>query len=133
MIPFIESNYNVYTDAFNRAIAGFSMGGRQTLACGLANPDKFMWVGAMAPAIFGQEPNMNFENGTWASIETLQKSLKLFWLGCGSDDFLIQASRDLDASLTKRGLKHTFYNPGGGHTWMNCRDYIELFAKEIFK
>ena len=74
-----------------------------------------------------------FENGTWASIETLQKSLKLFWLGCGSDDFLIQASRDLDASLTKRGLKHTFYNPGGGHTWMNCRDYIELFAKEIFK
>ena len=133
VIPFIESNYNVYTDAFNRAIAGFSMGGRQTLACGLANPDKFMWVGAMAPAIFGQEPNQNFENGTWASIETLQKSLKLFWLGCGSDDFLIQASRDLDASLTKRGLKHTFYNPGGGHTWMNCRDYIELFAKEIFK
>ncbi|MBO4500313.1 MAG: esterase [Bacteroidaceae bacterium] len=133
VIPFIESNYNVLTKADNRAIAGFSLGGRQTLACGFGNPDKFHYVCAYAPAIFGNEYETNFQNGTYAPIKDLQKKLKLMWLGTGSDDFLIQASRGLDSYLTEQGLKHTFYNPGGGHTWMNCRDYIELTAKELFK
>ncbi len=133
VIPFIESNYNVYKDAKHRAIAGFSLGGRQTLACGLGNPDKFDYVCAMAPAIFGEEYKANFANGTYAPVDTVKKNLKLMWLGTGSEDFLISASRGLDAFLTEQGIEHTFYNPGGGHTWMNCRDYVELVAKAIFK
>lgn len=133
VIPFIEKNYKVRTDADSRAIAGFSLGGRQTLAAGLGNPDKFHWVCAFAPAIFGEEHNTNFDNGTYAPVAKLQKRLKLLWLGCGTEDFLISASRNLDKSLTDKGLKHTTYFPGGGHTWMNCRDYIELVAKELFK
>lgn len=132
VIPFVEANYNVYTDANHRAITGFSLGGRQSLACGFGNPDKFHYVGAFAPAIFGNEYETNFTNGTYAPLKKVKKSLKLMWLGTGSEDFLIQASRSLDNYLTEQGLEHTFYNPGGGHTWMNCRDYIELFAKELF-
>lgn len=133
VIPYIEKNYNVLTDSNNRAIAGFSLGGRQTLACGLGHPELFKYVAAYAPAIFGNEYETNFANGTYAPIETLKKELKLMWLGTGKDDFLIQASLGLEEYLTKQGLKHTFYNPGGGHTWMNCRDYLELTAKELFK
>ena len=55
------------------------------------------------------------------------------WLGTGKDDFLIQSSLGLDEYLTRNGLEHTFYNPEGGHTWMNCRDYLELTVKELFK
>lgn len=133
IIPFVEKNYRVLADADNTAMAGFSMGGRQTLGCALANIDKFHYVGAFAPAIFGNEYETNFSNGTYAPLSKLKTDLKLFWLGTGSDDFLIEASRGLDAYLTKNEMKHTFYNPGGGHTWMNCRDYIELLAKELFK
>ena len=133
VIPFIESNYKVLKNARNRAVAGFSLGGRQSLACGLGNPDKFSWVCAYAPAIFGNEYETNFENGTYAPLKVLKKKLKLMWLGTGSEDFLIQASRGLDEYLDNNGLKHTFYTPGGGHTWMNCRDYIELTARELFK
>lgn len=133
VIPFIEANYLVKADAKNRAIAGFSLGGRQTLACGLGNPDKFAYVAAYAPAIFGEEYKANFEKGTYAPIKTLKKKLKLMWLGTGTEDFLVEASYGLDKYLTEQGLKHTFYNPGGGHTWMNCRDYIELTAKQLFK
>ncbi len=133
VIPYVESNYNVLTKADQRAIAGFSLGGRQTLACGFGNPDKFHWVCAFAPAIFGNEYETNFQNGTYAPIKDLQKNLKLMFIGTGSEDFLIQASRGLDKYLTDQGLEHTFYNPGGGHTWMNCRDYIYLVAKELFK
>ena len=133
VVPFIEKNYKTLTDADNRAIAGFSLGGRQTLATGLGNPDKFHYVAAYAPAIFGEEHNTNFANGTYASPETIKQSLKLLWLGTGTEDFLFQASKGLDQSLTEKGLKHTFYTPSGGHTWMNCRDYLELTAKELFK
>ena len=134
VIPFIEKNYNVLKDADNRAIAGFSLGGRQTLAAGLGNPDKFHYVAAYAPAIFSASEYENaFKDGTYAPIKDLQKKLKFMFLGTGKSDFLIQQSLGLDKYLTENGLKHTFYNPEGGHTWMNCRDYLELTVKELFK
>jgi enterochelin esterase-like enzyme len=133
VIPFIEKNYNVIADADHRAIAGFSLGGRQTLAAGFGNPDKFHYVAAYAPAIFGNEYETNFTNGTYKPMSDLKKQLKFMFLGTGKEDFLISASQGLDKYLTDQGLKHTFYNPGGGHTWMNCRDYLELTVKELFK
>ena len=133
VIPFIEKNYNVLTDADHRAIAGFSLGGRQTLAAGLGNPDKFHYVAAFAPAIFGNEYETNFTDGTYKPVNDLKKQLKFMFLGTGKTDFLIQQSQGLDKYLTDNGLKHTFYNPEGGHTWMNCRDYLELTVKELFK
>ncbi|MBQ0044495.1 MAG: hypothetical protein KBT05_05670 [Bacteroidales bacterium] len=133
VMPFVESNYNVLTGKKNRAIAGFSLGGRQALACGLGNPEQFQYVAAMAPAIFGEEYKTNFETGVYAPVKSIKKNVKMMWLGTGSDDFLIQASRNLEKNLTDLGIKHEFYNPGGGHTWMNCRDYIEIVAKKLFK
>lgn len=133
VIPFIESNYNVLTDADNRAIAGFSLGGRQALACGLGNTDKFHWVCAYAPAIFGNEYEANFLGGVYDSTKEVADNLRLLFIGTGSDDFLIEASRGLDAYLTAQGVEHVFYNPGGGHTWMNCRDYLELTAERLFR
>lgn len=133
IMPFIESNYKVRTDADSRAIAGFSLGGRQTLACGLGNPDKFHYVCAFAPAIFGDEMSANFENGTYATPAEISSKLKLVWLGCGTSDFLYQASVALDKSLTEKGIEHKTMFPGGGHTWMNCRDYITETAQLLFK
>lgn len=133
VIPFVEANYNVYADAEHRAIAGFSLGGRQTLACGLGNPDMFDAVCAFAPAIFGPEISANFENGTYASAEDLNKKLDLVWLSCGTSDFLYQSSLQLEKNFKDRGIEHKTMYPGGGHTWMNCRDYITEVAKLLFK
>ena len=128
---FIEANYKVKTSARDRAVAGFSLGGRQALATGLGHPKEFQW--AFAPAIFGEEYKANFENGTYAPVGSLNKNYKLIWIGTGTSDFLAGASRSLDAYLTENGVKHTFYTPDGGHTWMNCRDYIARVAQLLFK
>ena len=133
VVPFIEANYNVLTDADSRAIAGFSLGGRQTLACGLGNPDKFHYVCAFAPAVFGPEISANFENGTYAKADKLNESLKLLWLSCGTSDFLYQSSLQLENNLKDRGIRYTTMYPGGGHTWMNCRDYITEVCKLLFQ
>ena len=50
LIPYIEANYSVLKGRENRAIAGFSMGGRETLFIGLSRPDLFAYMGAIAPA-----------------------------------------------------------------------------------
>ena len=132
VIPFIEANYTVRTDADSRAIAGFSLGGRQTLACGLGNPDAFHYVCAFAPAVFGPEISDNFVNGTYADASVLNDSLKLLWLSCGTSDFLYQSSLELERNFKERGIRHTTMYPGGGHTWMNCRDYITEVFKLLF-
>jgi len=132
IIPFVESNYKVYNNADQRAIAGFSLGGRQTLATGLGNPELFHWVCAFSPAIFGNEMNTNFGK-IYASPELISKNLKLMWVSCGTDDGLCVAARALDKALTDRNIKHEAYFTDGAHTWMNCRKYITEVAKKIFK
>ena len=133
VVPFIEENYNVLTDADNRAIAGFSLGGRQALACGLGNPDRFHYVCAFAPAIFGPEISGNFRNGTYAEADVLNDNLKLLWLSCGTSDFLYNSSLELEKNLKKYDIRYTTMYPEGGHTWMNCRDYITEVLKLLFQ
>lgn len=51
LIPYIEMNFPVKKDRQNRAIAGLSMGGGQSLNFGLGNLDKFAWVGGFSSAL----------------------------------------------------------------------------------
>jgi enterochelin esterase family protein len=131
VLPFTENNYSVYTDAGNRAIAGFSLGGRQTLAAGLGNPDKFSWVCAFSPAIFSNELENNFKN-LYASPASLNSKLKLLWVSCGKDDGLYDASVEFTSLLEEKGIRHRTFFSEGGHTWMNCRLYLSEIAKLIF-
>jgi enterochelin esterase-like enzyme len=51
LVPFIESRYSVKKDRASRALAGFSMGGMQTINVGLCqNLSSFAWFGAFAAA-----------------------------------------------------------------------------------
>jgi S-formylglutathione hydrolase FrmB len=55
------------------------------------------------------------------------------WLSCGTSDFLYQTAMALHNSLNERGIEHKTMFPDGGHTWMNCRDFITEAAKLLFK
>src|SRR5690606_34628040 len=48
VIPFIESNFRVTPGAENRALAGLSMGGIQTLYAGVRNTDMFSHLGVFS-------------------------------------------------------------------------------------
>ncbi len=50
LYPYICEHYSVATGRENTAIAGFSMGGRESLYVGLMCPDKFGYVCASSPA-----------------------------------------------------------------------------------
>jgi len=90
IIPFIEANYPVLTDSKNRAVAGFSVGGGQTLNIGLTNTDKFAYVCSYAPYTATEEFQKNFTN--WSPDAALMnKQLKLFTISVGTEDFLYES------------------------------------------
>ena len=129
IIPFVEHNYNVVANGANRAIAGFSLGGRQTLDAGLTYPDLFSYVCAFAPAA-GIE---NFSNGIYASANDLTSKLKLLYLSCGIDDTLYPRALDIEKKLNETGVPFEKFFNSGGHTWMNCRIYFSEITQKIFK
>ncbi|MDR0962487.1 MAG: esterase [Mediterranea sp.] len=131
IIPYIEGKYRVKASRENRAIAGFSLGGRQTLGAGLGHPELFAYVCPMAPAVFGQGLDESFQND-YAPIDQL-KTLKLLWIGCGKDDSLYAGAQALEKKLKKEGVKYEKLYSSGGHTWMNCRLYLATIAPKLFK
>ncbi|HPC36965.1 MAG TPA: alpha/beta hydrolase-fold protein, partial [Candidatus Marinimicrobia bacterium] len=48
IIPFVEKNYRAKTDSRNRALAGLSMGGLQTLYAGVNNSNMFSYLGVFS-------------------------------------------------------------------------------------
>ena len=52
IIPYVEKNYNVYTDAKHNCIAGSSIGGIGAFYIGLDHPEKFGTVGALSSSFW---------------------------------------------------------------------------------
>jgi enterochelin esterase family protein len=143
IMPYIEKNYRVFTDRPHRAVAGLSMGGMQTLNIGIANLDKFAYLGVFSSGIFtmggrGGSPDSNaptWEQQNQANLDNadLKKELKLVWFATGKDDFLIQTSRSTVDMLKKHGFEVVFKETAGAHTWINWRDYLHEFAPQLFQ
>jgi enterochelin esterase family protein len=134
VVPFVEKNYRVMADSDNRALAGLSMGGGQTLAVVTANPDKFAYVGVWSA---GLGPNAaDFEKRAAAFLENAEKvnkQVKLFSIAVGEKDFALTGSRNLSELLKKHGIKNELRLSGGGHTWINWRHYLNEFAPRLFQ
>jgi enterochelin esterase family protein len=50
----------------------------------------------------------------------------------GSEDFLYSTVAPTRKLLDQYGIKYTYHESGGGHTWMNWRDYLADFAPQLF-
>ena len=132
IIPFIESNYPVLTDSKNRAVAGFSVGGGQTLNIGLTNTDKFAYICSYAPYTATEEFEKNFAN--WMpDAEKINRQLKLFTISVGTDDFLYESVKKNLAMFEEKKIKVKPYIVSGGHTWMNCKAYLTTTLQELFR
>lgn len=132
IIPFIESNYPVQADSRGRAIAGFSVGGGQTLNIGLTNTDKFAYVAAYAPYTATEEFQRNFSN--WSpAVERGNKQLRLFTISVGTEDFLFESVKKNIALFNEKHIRVKSYIVPGGHTWMNCKQFLATTLQEIFK
>ncbi len=132
IIPFIEANYPVIRESKGRAVAGFSVGGGQTLNIGLTNPDKFAYVCSYAPYTGTDEFKKNFS--TWSpDAAAMNKQLKLFTISVGTEDFLYESVKQNIAMFNEKKLKLVPFIVPGGHTWMNCKLFLANSLPQLFK
>ena len=128
LIPFIEKTYPTLTDRENRAIAGLSMGGGQSLNFGLGNLDKFAWVGGFSSAPNTKQPEVLVPNP-----EEAKKKLKLLWISCGDADGLISFSKRTHEYLLKNNVPHVYYIEPGVHDFKVWKNGLYMFSQFLFK
>ena len=133
IIPFIEANYPVLTDSRHRAIAGFSVGGGQTLNIGLTHTDKFAYIASYAPYTETEEFRKNFDSNYHPDAALVNRQLKLFSISVGTADFLYENAKKLISMYEKNGINVKSDIVDGGHTWMNCKRFLATTLQEIFK
>src|SRR6185436_11971975 len=88
LIPFVEKNYRAETDAKNRALAGLSMGGLQTLYAGIKNTNMFAYLGVFSSGWFANRPEL--ANPQYDFMKTnaamINNNLKSFWISMGGKE-----------------------------------------------
>ncbi|MCC6858760.1 MAG: esterase [Bryobacterales bacterium] len=132
VIPAAEKLYRVTGRREQRALAGLSMGGGQTLNIGLRNLNRFSHLGVFSMGIRGEDFEKTHE-AALANAERTNQALRLFWIACGERDFLWEAALKLDAVLSQHGIRHTFVKTPGGHVWMNWVKYLAEFSPLLFQ
>jgi enterochelin esterase-like enzyme len=128
LIPFIEKNYPVLKDPGHRAIAGLSMGGGQSLNFGLANGDKFAWIGG-----FSSAPNTKKPEELVPDPAKAKEKIKLLWISCGDNDGLLGFSKRTHDYLAENNVPHIYYIEPGVHDFKVWQNGLYLFSQLLFK
>jgi enterochelin esterase-like enzyme len=136
VIPFVESNYRVASDAQNRALAGLSMGGLQTLYAGVKNTDLFSSLGVFSSGWFANNPTLSDPQYAFMknNAATINSNLKHFWISMGGkEDIAHENCRVMMMKFDEMGVKYQYSEYAGGHTWPVWRHDLFEFAQLLFK
>lgn len=128
LIPAIEKRYPVLKDREQRAIAGLSMGGGQSLNFGLGNLDKFAWVGG-----FSSAPNTKPPQELVPDPEAARQKLKLLFISCGASDGLVNFSRRTHEYLAKNNVPHIYFIEPGVHDFKVWKNGLYMLSQLLFK
>jgi len=129
LIPFVEAHFKALTDVNDRAIAGLSMGGGQSLMIGLHHRDLFGWVGGFS----SYQPLLRAADVAAHPVQANQ-NLRLLWVACGKDDGLLAPNVKFVHTLATAGIKNsTFVETDGHHQWKVWRENLDAFLPLLFR
>lgn len=132
VLPYVDAHYRTKADRDHRALAGLSMGGLQTLTVSLLNSELFSYIGVFSSGWFPQMRNQ-IEKTDLAQYKEKGQPFKLYWVGVGTLDIAHDNSEATVALLKQYGIQPQTHESGGFHAWNNWRDYLALWAPQIFK
>lgn len=128
VIEWVESNYRVIKKRQSRAIAGLSMGGGHSFNISRLYPKTFDYVALFSAAVRGFNDD-NVQEGLKVQRDN---GFKLYWIACGTDDFLYQLNCDYMKYLDSIKFPYTWRESDGGHTWRNWRIYLSELVPMLF-
>jgi enterochelin esterase-like enzyme len=150
IMPYVDKHYRVLPGRANRAIAGLSMGGNQTLSIAMAHVDQFAYVGVFSSGVFSMNrppaapgaaatpppagPPAEWEAARKEMLDNPahKKGMKLIWLKTGLEDRLMPSTKSTVEMLKRHGFNPVFQESPGGHTWINWRIYLNEFTPQLF-
>jgi enterochelin esterase-like enzyme len=136
IIPFVEKNYRAETDSRNRALAGLSMGGIQTLYVGMRNTQMFPYLGVFSSGWLPMQKNIS--DAQYAFIKenatVIKNNLKLLWISMGGkEDIAFNNCQSMLSKFDELKITYTYYEYPGGHTWPVWRNNLYTIAPLLFK
>ena len=129
IIAFIDSNYRTIKKKEGRAIAGFSMGGGHAFTISKDNPNTFDYVGLFSAA----GSRLSTPEEKQKLLDMKKNGCKLYYIGCGTEDFLYRSVLAYNKQLDEIGFKYHFRETPGGHTWGPWRIYLSEMTQMLFK
>nr|GFC95952.1 hypothetical protein [Tanacetum cinerariifolium] len=111
VIPVVESNYRVAPGAQNRALAGLSLGGLQTLYAGIRNTDQFAYLGVFSSGFFANNAALSDPQYAFmkANAGTINTNLKQLWLSMGGPaDIAYANNKIMRAKMDELGINLSF-------------------------
>ncbi len=136
IIPFIESNYRVLKGKDNRAVAGLSMGGMETLEVVFNNPGMFGYAWVLSSSFMpGEDPFKEaMRLDVPSKVDQVNKTVKNFmFTQGGEEDIAYYNGIDTRKVLAEMGLKFGYMDVPGGHSWVAWRQNLYDLAPTLFK
>lgn len=140
LMPFIEANYSVLTGRKNTAVAGFSMGGRETLYISLMKPGLFGFACAISPAPglvpgkdrFMEHPGSLREDEVSFTDESCVPEILIL---CGTQDSVVGTfPKSYHELMEKNGVPHAWYEvQGSDHDNRTILSGVYNFIQRVFK
>ena len=137
IIPFVEKNFRVKTEAKYRALAGLSMGGIQTLYAGIKNTELFSslgvfssgWIQPMLKDVADSQYEFMKSNA-----DNINGNLKQFWISQGGkEDIAWKNCQTMLSKFDEMKIKYSYSEYPGGHSWPVWRNNLFNFAQVLFK
>ena len=138
LMPYMAENYSAAEGRENTAIAGFSMGGRESLYIGMMACDKIGYVCASSPApgiVPAQDMFLNHRGSMTEAEFGFKTAPYLLMIGGGTNDSVVGTfPKQYSELYTKKGQDHIWFEvQGGGHDASVGTPLFYNFFKNLFK
>jgi S-formylglutathione hydrolase FrmB len=144
LVRYVDAHYRTLATRESRAIAGISMGGFGSALIALRHPDLFGTAGPLSAPLAAAhndnaDPTTQLVFGAPGSEERRARdpltlvtrvdsgAAPYFYVACGLDDSLLDASREFVRLLAARNLPHRAVEVPGGHTWSVWDEQLKAF------
>ena len=137
LMPMINKNYPVSTRREECAIAGLSMGGRESIFIGVKMPEVFGYIGAFSPAPGLMDVHMGRPGQLTKAEFTLpgEYADSTYILICNGnqEEMFDKLAKSYHDAFVKNGLSPVYYTVEGGHDFRVWKNGLYHFAKKIFR
>lgn len=162
LVDYVRKTFGLARSSGDTCIAGMSMGGFGAMHTALAYPDRFGKAGALSSAfivngVIGMKPGeendvANYEyyrqcfgdpdllaeseNNPEVQVKHLKAQGKTFpglYLCCGTEDFLLEANRQMHQFLLDQKVPHEYHEGPGQHDMRFWSEHIVKVVKWMFE